>query len=274
MFVVLQAVGVATTVSAAVEPPVPCHAHVFPDGRVQTEPELQGVSPPRIWHVARDVVNAPTTGLGLLASRAAGMRECAGPPLTVTFWEAPRLSGGGSTIGSAFVAWMPAGYDSSRILPGASGFGSAGDRREPVAPYVRYGPNISGTRSNEVELARHESRHTDQWAVGTLIGGPLAFPLAYYTDSVFFPGSRNHFERAAGLADGNYPAPTDNNPAPMPGAVPVAAVVLVLLLRRPIRWLRRIHTERNAHGTGTSHLGPHLDRRPPQARADACAACP
>jgi hypothetical protein len=236
-FVILQAVGTGTTAYAAVEPPLLCHAHVFPDGRVQSEPQLRDVSPPRTWRIVRDVVNAPTTGLGLLASRAAGMRECAGPPLTVTFWEPTRPSGGGSTIGSTFVAWMPADYDSSSILPGASGFAPATDRHELDAPYVRYGPNLSGTRSNEVELARHESRHTDQWAVMTLVGGPLAFPLAYYLDSAFFPGSRNHFERAAGLADGSYSEPTDNKPAPIPGAVPVTVVVLALLMLRHFwRW--------------------------------------
>ncbi|MFI7063711.1 hypothetical protein ACIBL3_22185 [Kribbella sp. NPDC050124] len=210
---------------------------------------LQDVSPPRIWGVAREVVNAPTTGLGLLASRGAGMSECAGPPLTVAFWEAPRLSGGGSTVGSTFVAWMPAGYDSTSVLPGAHGYGSADDRLEPAAPYIRYGPNISDTRADESQLARHESRHTDQWAVGTLIGGPLAFPLAYYADSAFFPGSRNHFERAAGLADGDYSEPPDNRPAPIPGAMPVAAGLLALLLYRQLRRLQRIHTERNPHPT-------------------------
>ncbi|NIK61522.1 hypothetical protein [Kribbella shirazensis] len=264
-FVVLQVVGAAITVSTAVRPPVLCHTRVFPDGRVQPEPQLQDVSPPRIWGVARDVVNAPATGLGLLASRAAGMSQCAGPPLTVTFWEPTRPSGGGSTIGSAFVAWMPAGYDSSSVLPGASGHAHATDRRQLDAPYIRYGPNISGTRSGESELARHESRHSDQWAVGTLIGGPLTFPLAYYADSAFFPGSRNHFERAAGLADGNYSEPPDNRPTPIPGAVPVTAVVVALVLRRQLRSLRRTHTE------STSHLERQLDRRAPHRRGQTVA---
>nr|WP_166665367.1 hypothetical protein [Kribbella sp. VKM Ac-2527] len=235
---------------------------------MQTEPVLQGVSPPRIWRVARDVVNAPTTGLGLLASRAAGMSECAGPPLTATFWDPTRPSSGGSTIGSTFVAWMPAGYDSSAILPGASGFGSADDRRRPAAPYVRYGPNIPGPRAEELRLARHESRHTDQWAVLTLVGGPLAFPLAYYTDSAFFPGSRNHFERAAGLADGNYLPPPDDNPAPFPGAVAATCTALGLVLLWGIRRLCRtrrpvpaLETTRGTDGTGTPHRGLHLDRR-------------
>jgi hypothetical protein len=121
-FVILQALGAAATAYAAAAPPLLCHAHVYPDGRVQAEPMLQDVSPPRTWGIARDVINASTTGLALLAAKAAGMRECAGPPLTVTFWQPPRVSGGGST-GDIFVAWMPADYEVSSLLQGARGFG-------------------------------------------------------------------------------------------------------------------------------------------------------
>lgn len=241
-FVLALAAGAATSAYTAAAPPVLCHAHVFPDGRVRPEPVLEDVSPPRGWDIARDVINAPTTGLALLASGAAGMRQCSGPPLTVTFWEPPRVSGGGSTVGDIFVAWMPVGLEVSSLLQGARGFGVAAEGRglAPQGPYVRYGPNISATRANEQELARHESRHTDQWAVLTLIGGPLAFPVAYYVDGAFFPFSRNHFERAASLDEGGYPAPPDNLPAPLPRAVIVISVVLLLVLRRRIRWLSRL----------------------------------
>src|SRR5215212_9221717 len=91
---ILLVLGAATTAYAAAAPPLLCHSHVYPDGRVLAEPILQDVSPPRTWNIARDVINAPTTGLALLASKSAGMRECAGPPLTVTFWQPPRVSGG------------------------------------------------------------------------------------------------------------------------------------------------------------------------------------
>ncbi len=243
-FVILLALGAASTAYAAAAPPLLCHAHVYPDGRVQAEPVLQDVSPPPTWNSTRDVINAPTTGLALLVSRAAGMRECAGPPLTVTFWQPPRISGGGSTVGDIFVAWMPTDYESSSLLQGARGFGLAAEGRGLLGQegqgYVRYGPNISSTRGNEMQLARHESRHTDQWAVLTLIGGPLAFPAAYYADGAFFPFSRNHFERAASLSDGGYPTPPDNKPAPLPGAAAAISVVLLLVLRRRIRWLSRI----------------------------------
>jgi hypothetical protein len=53
-------------------------------------------------------------------------------------------------------------------------------------------------------LIGHEARHRAQWAVGTLIGGPFAFPIAYAVDDFFFPGSRNNFERQAGLRSGGY----------------------------------------------------------------------
>lgn len=53
-------------------------------------------------------------------------------------------------------------------------------------------------------LTTHEVGHRKQWAVGTLLGGPFAFPAAYTIDDFFFPGPKNHFERAAGLKSGGY----------------------------------------------------------------------
>lgn len=55
-----------------------------------------------------------------------------------------------------------------------------------------------------LKLSSHEVQHRKQWAFGTLIGGPFAFPVAYTIDDFFFPGSLNHFERAAGLKAGGY----------------------------------------------------------------------
>jgi len=148
-FAILLVLAAATTAYAAAAPPLLCHSHLYPDGRVKTEPILQDVSPPRTWNLARDVINAPTTGLALLASKAAGMRECAGPPLTVTFWQPPRVSGGGSTVGDIFVAWMPTHLESSSLLQGARGFGLSAEGQGLLAQegqgYVRYGPNISST---------------------------------------------------------------------------------------------------------------------------------
>lgn len=55
-----------------------------------------------------------------------------------------------------------------------------------------------------LKLASHEVQHRNQWAWSTVIGGPFAFPVAYTVDDFFFPGSANHFERAAGLKSGGY----------------------------------------------------------------------
>jgi hypothetical protein len=65
-------------------------------------------------------------------------------------------------------------------------------------------PGFDIPRKNREALASHEARHRPQWAVMTVIGGPLALPVAYAVDDFFFPGSRNHFERQAGLESGGY----------------------------------------------------------------------
>jgi hypothetical protein len=79
-----------------------------------------------------------------------------------------------------------------------------------------------------------------QWAVGSLIAGPLAFPAAYILDGALFPASRNHFERAAGLADGDYPPAPDNWPAPRWPDTAAIRIILLLILRRRLRWLSRV----------------------------------
>jgi hypothetical protein len=93
--------------------------------------------------------------------------------------------------------------------------------------------------SNEqmIALAAHEARHRPQWAIGTVIGGPFAFPVAYAVDDFFFPGARNHFERQAGLEPGGY---RHVGHGPVLGlaqiatlcAVPVVIVVALLVARR------------------------------------------
>ncbi|MTD59552.1 hypothetical protein [Amycolatopsis pithecellobii] len=87
-------------------------------------------------------------------------------------------------------------------------------------------------------LAEHESRHRSQWAWFTVAAGPFAFPVAYWIDEFFFPGSRNHFERAAGLADGNY-RPTGTGPVLGWPQISVLALLgattVTLLVRRRTR---------------------------------------
>lgn len=100
-------------------------------------------------------------------------------------------------------------------------------------------PRFNLTREQLRALAGHEARHRPQWAVATLIGGPLAFPVAYGIDNFFFPGSRNHFERMAGLESGLYPR-TGTGPVLGPAqiavlvAIPLIAFVWLTLRRRRV----------------------------------------
>jgi len=73
-------------------------------------------------------------------------------------------------------------------------------------------------------VAAHEARHRPQWAVATIIGGPLAFPIAYTVDDFFFPGPRNHFERLAGLDAGGY-SHEPTGPVLGPAQIAVLAVL-------------------------------------------------
>ncbi|WP_127502961.1 hypothetical protein [Actinoplanes solisilvae] len=80
-------------------------------------------------------------------------------------------------------------------------------------------------------LKRHEARHTEQWALFTVLGGPAAFPVAYSVDELFAPGAFNHFERHAGLREGNY-APPDGPSPTATRLLLVGAIVLILLFER------------------------------------------
>jgi hypothetical protein len=83
-------------------------------------------------------------------------------------------------------------------------------------------PRLSLTRQQMRTLAGHEARHRPQWAVATVIAGPLAFPVAYAIDNFFFPGSRNHFERQAGLESGLYPR---SGTGPVVGPAQIAVLI-------------------------------------------------
>jgi hypothetical protein len=88
-------------------------------------------------------------------------------------------------------------------------------------------------------LTTHEERHRGQWAVATLIGGPLAFPTAYAAAESVFPGARNPFERAANLRDGGYNPTIPESPNPQPDQIALllspGAVLEVLSLGGRIR---------------------------------------
>lgn len=98
-------------------------------------------------------------------------------------------------------------------------------------------PRFDYTREQLRALAGHEARHRPQWAVLTVIGGPFAFPIAYGIDDFFFPASRNHFERMAGLEAGLYPR-TGTGPVLGPAQIavlvilPVTGLVVWLIIRR------------------------------------------
>ena len=228
----LLGAGSIARLQTTVAPQIRCHSHITADGTIRPEPMLD-ISPPAGWGVSRSVLVAPISGVGVLTGWALGMESCSGPPLLVMFWPPPRTSSGGSTIGDVFVAWMPPSGPTGGALS-VDGYGIANEES-----YLRYGPNISQARVDEEQLGYHESRHVDQWAMGTLLAGPFAFPFAYFIDGAFFPGSRNHFERDARLSRGGYPPVEDGWPAPLWPQAAGLTLVAAVIWRRRLRWLTR-----------------------------------
>jgi hypothetical protein len=95
-------------------------------------------------------------------------------------------------------------------------------------------PGFNISREQLQTLIGHEARHRVQWAVGTLIGGPFAFPVAYAVEDFFFPGSRNIFERQAGLTSGGYQHVGIGpvlGPAQLAALGILAAIIVMALLR-------------------------------------------
>ena len=235
----LLVAGAGARVQEALAPHIVCHSHITADGQIKPEPHLQ-ISPPAPWSTARNFLVAPISGVGVLTGRSLEMESCSGPSLWVMFWHPPRTSGGGTMLGDVFLAWMPP-VDPAGALS-VNGYAIADEGQ-----YVRYGPNISQSRAEEEDLAKHESRHVDQWAVADVLAGPFAFPAAYVIDGALFPSSRNHFERAAGLSDGAYPPAPDNWPAPRWPDTAVIAIIALLIFRRRLRWLTRVAVGGRVH---------------------------
>jgi hypothetical protein len=121
--------------------------------------------------LAQEVGTWPETGIGLLYSRARDAHVCLSS--SAYYYVAPHADN------------------------------IAGTRAMTLGDIVLTS-GFSISREQLRTLIGHEARHRAQWAVGTLIGGPFAFPIAYAIDNFFFPGSRNHFERQAGLTSGGY----------------------------------------------------------------------
>jgi hypothetical protein len=153
----------------------------------------------------RAVLTAPASGLAVGWARARGETLCGvgEPAMTLAFVPEARLTGG-STVGDVFLT--------------------------AVRPDL--------TRSEAAALARHESRHADQWAVLTAVGGIALLPVSYLVDESMFPGPSNHFEQSAGLAAGGYP-PAPQPEEPQPVALASWLVVAAVALRTSLRALCR-----------------------------------
>jgi hypothetical protein len=159
--------------------------------------------------LAQQAATWPETGIGLLYSRASGARVC--------------LSRAADYY-VALHAHNPAGAKAMTV----------GD--------ILLSPGFNISKGELRTLIGHEARHRAQWAVLTVIGGPLAFPVAYGIDDFFFPGSRNHFERLAGLEAGGYAHGGTGpvlGPAQFAALGVLAAIVVVALLAARQRRLRR-----------------------------------
>ena len=127
--------------------------------------------------------------------------------------------------------------------------------------FDRSTPGFDRSRAQLQKLIGHEARHRVQWAIGTAIGGPFAFPVAYAIDDFFFPGSRNYFERQAGLESGSY-RHSGNGPVLGPAQVAtlvatlgiLAAIIVVALL---VVWHRhtsmRARSRANTAGADIDH---------------------
>ena len=172
---------------------------------------------PPLWSTLRSVMTAPVSGLalGYAEGRGQGLCSVGDPPITLAF--VPQAGKHmDSMVGEVFLA-------------------------SPV-------PRINPVRARD--LAEHESRHVDQWAVCTIAGGLGLLPVLYLVDDTLYPGSENHFEQAAGLFDGAYPPVPDPPRGPRAWAIILWVGVLLLLLRRRIRWAVR------------TRLGRHPDLAP------------
>ena len=188
------------------EPVVPRCAASSIDGSTGPLAGAHRHSTPGVGSRARAALAAPASGLAIAYSRVRGQTICDLPRPRLMLTVMPgAMSTGGSTIGDVFVTPLRPDLDPRQIEA----------------------------------LARHEARHTDQWAVATALGGVTLLPFAYALDESLYPGSLNHFEQSAGLAGGGYPQPPSPSPGPRPWALAAWLLVLALVLRRRIGQLVR-----------------------------------
>jgi hypothetical protein len=186
------------------------------EGRRVIDPAAPGRPPP--WSTVRSVMTAPVSGLalGFAEIRGRGLCSVGDPPITLAFVPQAEHRAG-SMVGEVFLA----------------------------SPE----PRINPVRARE--LALHESRHVDQWAVCSIVGGIALLPVLYLVDDSMYPNSQNHFEQSAGLDAGGYPPAPVPAPGPRGWAVALWVGLLLLLARRRIRWaVRTAVRRRSTHGVG------------------------
>jgi hypothetical protein len=174
------------------------------EGRRVIDPRAP--TPPPLWSSVRSVMTAPVSGLalGFVELRGRGLCSVGDPPITLAF--VPQAEDHvGSMVGEVFLA----------------------------SPTPRFNPVVAAA------LARHESRHVDQWAVCSIAGGIALLPVLYLVDETLYPHSENHFEQAAGLSDGRYEPPPDPPLGPRGWAIALWTGLLLLVARRRIRWVVR-----------------------------------
>ncbi|WP_406830692.1 hypothetical protein ABEG17_17095 [Pedococcus sp. KACC 23699] len=166
----------------------------------------------------RSALTAPVSGLALGFAELKGRGLCSvgDPQITLAFIPAAKNLPG-SMVGEVFLA-------------------SPTPRVNPVRARL---------------LAQHESRHVDQWALFTVVGGIGLLPLAYLVDSSLYPGSENHFEQSAGLYAGGYPPVPRPPVGPRGWAIALWVGVVLVVGRRRIRWaVRTTVRRRSTHAEG------------------------
>jgi hypothetical protein len=212
---VIIAVGAVWRLTIAIQPVAACS----PPGGAQASARSGGFDASLL---AQQVATWPETGIGLLYARAGGARVCV-------------------SVAADYYVAVHADY-----LGGVRAM-NMGD--------ITLTPGFNISREELRTLVGHEARHREQWAVGTAIGGPLAFPVAYGIDDFFFPGARNHFERWAGLGSGGY---SHEGTGPVLGPAQLAAlgvlaavIVGALLAARHRRASARSPADADTPGAGT-----------------------
>jgi hypothetical protein len=183
------------------------------EGRRVLDPQI----PPRgsLGSTVRSVLTAPVSGLALAFAEVRGRGLCSvgDPPITLAF--------------------VPQSQDHPGSMVGEVFLSSPTPRLNPVRAAM---------------LARHESRHVDQWAVCSTLGGIALLPVAYIVDSSLYPGSENHFEQSAGLDAGGYAPPPAHPVGPRPWAVALWVGVVLVIGRRRLRWaVRTLVRRRSTH---------------------------